>query len=265
MIRTALLTLIVLTIASPAQAHDTWVETNTNVVRGGDAVYVDLKLGNHGNDHRDFKLAGKVELEGSTLEVISPDGKRYDLKSELVDTGYAPKEGYWTAKFVPSTQGLYMIAHSRDRVADYAPTRSIKSGKALFVVSRSLDQVSEDNPGFDRALGHPLEIIPLSNPVTPMGPGRPLNVQLLYHGKPMAAARLSFIPRGHQLQEGFDADYERTTDSQGRASFTPKSGNAYLVVAHHLEPNESGENYENTKYSATLTVFVPEICPCCAE
>jgi uncharacterized GH25 family protein len=257
--------LIVLILASPALAHDTWVETNTNVVRTGDAVYVDLKLGNHGNDHRDFKLAGKVELEGSTVEVISADGTRYDLKSDLVDTGYAPKEGYWTAKFVPAKAGLYMIAHSLDRVVHYAPTRSIKSAKTFFVVSRSLDLVSKENPGFDRVIGHPLELVPLTNPVTPMGPGQPITVKLFYKGKPMADSRVSFIPRRHNLQEGFDPDYERTTDSQGRASFTPKTGNVYLIVAHHQELNEPGENYESTKYSATLTIFVSEVCPCCAE
>src|SRR6185436_2774462 len=47
-------------LAAPAFAHDTWVQTNTNVVRTGDAVHVDLMLGNHGNDHRDFKLASKL-------------------------------------------------------------------------------------------------------------------------------------------------------------------------------------------------------------
>lgn len=45
----------------------------------------------------------------------------------------------------------------------------------------------------------------------------------------------------------------------------PKTGNVYLVVAHHKEPDVSEENYESTKYSAALTVFVPEVCPCCAE
>jgi uncharacterized GH25 family protein len=263
MIRTAFL--LALAIASPGLAHDTWVETNTNVIRSGDAIYVDLKLGNHGNDHRDFKLAGKLELEGSTLEVLGPDAGHYELKSELVDLGYAPKEGYWTTKFAAATPGLYLVAHTRDNVVHYAPTRSIKSAKTFFVVSRSLDRVPMDNPGFDRVLGHPLEIVPLTNPVTPMGPGQPLVVQLLYKGKPMADTHISFIPRGHQLQEGFDAQYERTSDTDGRASFTPKTGNLYLVVAHHQEPNESGEQFESTKYSATLTIFVPEVCPCCSE
>lgn len=263
MIRNCLI--LLLAAASSAPAHDTWVETNTNLIRSGDAVYVDLKLGNHGNNHRDFKLASKVGLQDCTLNVLSPDGKSYDLKTELFDTGYAPKEGYWTAKFVPAHPGLYMIAHQLDRVVSYAPVRSIKSAKTFFVVSPSLDRVSTKNLGFDQVLGHSLEIVPLTSPVTPMGPGQPITVQLIYNGKPMANARVSFIPHGHQLKKDYDPDYERKTDIEGQATFTPRDGNAYLVVAHHKEPDEAGKNYESTKYSATLTVLVPEICPCCGE
>lgn len=252
-------------LAATAMAHDSWVETNTNLVRLGDAVYVDLKLGNHGNDHRDFKLAGKVDLAGATLEVLGPGGSRYDLIGQLFDTGYAPREGYWTAKFVAAKPGLYLIAHSSDRVVSYAPTRSIKSAKTFFVVSQSLDRVPTDDGGFDQVLGHPLELVPLVNPVTNSGPGRPITVQLLYKGRPLADARVSFIPRGETLSEGFDPTYERTTDANGQASFTPKTGNMVLVVAHHREPDEAGEDYQNTKYSATLTVLVPELCTCCAE
>lgn len=64
---------------------------------------------------------------------------------------------------------------------------------------------------------------------------------------------------------GFDEQYERETDADGRASFTPKTGNVYLIVAHYSDPAASGETYESTKYSATLTVLVPELCACCAR
>ena len=256
---------MMLVLAAALSAHDTWVQTNTNVVRAGDNVHIDLMLGNHGNDHRDFKLASKIDLDGCTLTVVAPDGKRYDLKDRLTDTGYTPKEGYWTAPFSAAKPGLYLVAHTCDKVVSYAPTRSSKSAKTFFLVSKSLDNVSRDNPGFDKVLGHALELVPETNPVTPMGPGMPIKVKLLYKGKPMADARVSFIPRGATLTEGFDPRYERKTDKQGRASFTPKEGNYYLVVAHHLEPKESGEKYQSTKYSATLTVLVPQVCPCCGE
>jgi len=252
-------------LAGTAAAHDTWVETNTNLVRTGDAVYIDLKLGNHGNDHRDFKLASKIDLEGVTLDVLSPSGRSYDLKPDLVDEGYTPKEGYWSAKFVPGQEGLHVVAHSLDKVVSYAPTRSVKSAKTFFVTSDSLDRVDEDNPGFDRILGHALELRPVTNPVTPMGPGQMIDVELLYKGKPLADARVSFVPRGTTLNEDFDSQYERMTDSDGRARFEPKDGNVYLIVAHHEEPDEAGEGYTSTKYSATMTVFVPQVCPCCGE
>jgi len=256
---------LLLGLAGAVAAHDTWVQTNTNVVRASDNVHVDLMLGNHGNDHRDFKLASKIDLDGCTLAVLAPDGKRYDLKDRLIDTGYTPREGFWTARFAGAQPGLYLVAHTSDKVVSYAPTRSVKSAKTFFVVSKSLDRVSPDNPGFDKPLGHALELVPETNPVTPMGPGTPIKVRLLYKGKPLANAQVSFIPRGESLSEGFDKRYERLTDEQGRAAFTPKEGNYYLVVAHRVEPKESGKGYESTKYSATLTVLVPQICPCCGE
>jgi len=250
---------------SLAFAHDTWVQTNTNIVRVGDAVHVDLMLGNHGNDHRDFKLAGKVEPAAITLAVVAPDGKTHDLKPALADLGYAPKEGYWTTKFIADRAGLYTIAQTSDAVVTYAPTRSIKSGKAFFVASKTLDAVTEKNPGFDKPLGHALELVPLTNPVTPMGPGLPVKVKLLYKGKPLADEKVSFIPRGQTLKEGFDDQFDRKTDKDGVATFEPKDANYYLIVAHRAEDNEGGANYTSTKYSATMSLFVPAICPCCGE
>lgn len=251
---------------STTVAHDTWVEMNTNLIRTGDAVYVDLKLGNHGNEHRDFKLASKIDLESCSLAVIGPAGKKYDLRDHLVDTGYAPNEGFWRGKFVTTKPGLYGVAHTLDKIVNHGrPIRAIKSGKTFFVVSPSLDRVSQTNPGFDRVLGHPLELVPVANPVTPMGPGQEIAVKVLFKGKPLTGARVTFSPRRETLKKGFDERYERRTDADGKARFTPKAGDQYLVVVHHQGKEERGEDYDETVYSATLTVFVPEVCPCCGQ
>ena len=261
----ALAALVALAASTVAVAHDTWVQTNTNIVRVGDAVHVDLLLGNHGNEHRDFKIAGKVDPAAVTLTVTAPDGKTHDLKSSLTDLGYAPKEGFWTTKFVTDQPGLYTIAQTSDAVVSYAPTRSVKSGKAFVVASKSLDKVPENNPGFDKPLGHALELVPLTNPVTPMGPGTPLRVRLLFKGQPVAGETVSFIPRGQALKEGFDDRFERKTDKDGVAAFEPKDANYYLIVAHRADDKAAGEGYTSTKYSATMSLFVPAICPCCGE
>jgi len=263
-----LLLLFLFAFSGIAQAHDTWVQTNTNVIRVGDNVHIDLMLGNHGNDHRDFKLAGKATLENTTLDVIAPSGKRYEVKDRLIDLGYAPKEGYWTTRFAGTEAGIYIVSHTRESI--HAGTRGIKSGKTFFIVSRSLDKVPADLKGFEKPLGHPLEIVPMSSPVAPMGPGQPIQVRVLYRDKFLAGARIAFVPRGAVLSEGYDPNYERITASDGSASYTPTEGNFVLVSVHHVEPSETGidrtgTKYASTKYSATLTVFVPEVCPCCEE
>jgi len=260
-----LLLLALLTWVDVALAHDAWLQTNTNIARSGDTIHLDLMLGNHGNDHRDFKLAGKLNLEGAAVSVAGPSGAALDLKPTLADVGYSPQEGFWAVRFQPQEPGLYVVGYLADQVMSYGPVRSVKGAKAYFVASPSLDRVPPDNPGFDRQLGHPLELVPLANPVTPMGPGVPIRLRLLYRGKPLADARVSFIPRGTTLSEQQDATYDRSSDADGRVSFTPTFGNQYLVAAHHENPNESGKGYNRTKYSATLCVFVPQICPCCQE
>ncbi|MCU0878106.1 MAG: DUF4198 domain-containing protein [Pirellulaceae bacterium] len=254
------------TLASLTSAHDSWVQTNTNLVRQGDVVHVDLMLGNHGNDHRDFKLASKLDPAGGTLVIVSPSGKSYDVKSQLADLGYGPKEGFWSMRFKTGEAGLHTVVHTVDRVVNHGtPVRSIKSGKCYFVASTSLDRPSPENPGFEKPLGHALELVPTASPVTPMGPGQPIAVKLLLKGQPLDGATVSFIPRGTELATGFDERYQRKTDAKGQASFTPTEGNYYLIVAHHLSPDETGADYESTKYTATLTVYVPEVCPCCGE
>jgi len=253
-------------LAASVLAHDTWVETNTNIIRPGDAIYTDLKLGNHGNHHRDFKLASKIGLEHLTWEIISPSGETFDAQSVAVDTGYAPKEGFWNAKYVPEEPGLYTVVHTLDKIVNHGvPIRAMKSSKTFFIVSESLDEVPGDLTGFGKPLGHTLELVPTVNPVAPLGPGKPIEVQLLYHGKPLEDTLVSFVPRRETLKEGFDETYERKTDANGMASFTPKTGDQYLVVVHVMDEDAKGDGFDKTAYSATLTVIVPERCPCCGE
>jgi len=255
-----------LIFVATAAAHDTWVETNTALVRAGDRVEIDVKLGNHGNNHRDFKLAGKQSLEGLTLDVVDPAGKRLDFKPSLADVGYAPKEGYWSGSFVTSEPGHYTVVASSDRIVNHgAPQRSIRSAKTVWLASKSLDKPTAPNKAYQKPLDLPCELVLLSDPVLFTGPGNPIQVQLLRAGKPAAEVVVSFVPRGGELAEGFDKTYERRTDEQGKASFTPKEGNTYLIVAHILATEEKGDGYDDTKYAATLTVRIPQVCPCCDE
>lgn len=240
---------------APASAHDTWVHIDAPVIRTGDVSHISLMLGNHGNEHRDFKLASKIALEGWTLSVVGPNKAEADLKPKLVDMGYAPNEGFWAGRFTPTEPGLYVVSHQLDKL--HRTTRAIKSGKSYLLAGPSLDQLAENRHDFTKPLGHPIEFVPLVDPIRDLAPGKPIQVRLIYAGKPLANARVSFIPRGATLAEDFDEKFERRTDDKGEATFTPDEANWILVVVHHSEPDQKGEGFDKTAYTATLTLQVP--------
>lgn len=261
-IATVAIGLIIASVTSMTHAHDTWVQSSAAMVRPGDLVHVSLGLGNHGNNHRDFKFAGKLgSLEHATIEVIAPDGRRTDVIPAVVDLGYAPKEGFYSARHVVGEEGLHTVAHTLDTL--HRTTRAIKSGKTFFLASESLDKPGKPDGNLPGPLGHPLELVLESHPVLTCGPGKPIAVQLLFKGAPLADQVVSFIPQGATLAEGFDAEHERRTDAEGRCSYTPKEGNLVLIVTHLVKPEEKGEGYDKTAYAATLVVDVPQRCPCC--
>jgi uncharacterized GH25 family protein len=245
--------IVILLLNTVGRAHDSWVQTNASIVRTGEPVYVDLMMGNHGNDHRDFKLAGKVDPAAATLHAVGPDGTTTDLKPAMIDQGVGPKEGFFATRFVSATPGLCTIAHTSDKVVAYAPLRSLKSAKAYVLVADSLDPPGQGAGGFDRPLGHALELVPLSHPAEAVV-GKPVRVRLLLHGRPLARHKVSFIPRGVVLKDGFDERYERLTDADGTAAFEPFEANLHLVVAHHKD-DAAGPGHAGTKYGATLTLF----------
>lgn len=209
-------------------------------------------LGNHGNDHRDFKIAGKLDLSKGTLTLTPPGGAEVDLKRAAVDLGLGARDGYWMARFHTEKPGAYLIGHTSS--SQHGTSRSLKFAKAIVGATQSLDRPGRPE-GFEVPLGHALEIVPQTDPTQPET-GDPIRVQILLRGKPLAGARVSFIPRGVTLATGVDPQFERTADSDGVAEWTPLEANDVLIAVHHHADDESGEGYSGTQYAATLVVRV---------
>ncbi len=239
-------------------AHDVWLQTNTAVVRTGEWLHVDLRLGNHGNGHRDFKLAGRVSLDWVSVEHITPDGSKTDIRERMFATASAEKEGYWSAIVVPSRPGVHCIAESLDRVMQHGKSvRGIRTAKTYFLTADSLDAPRVAPHRHDQPLGMPFELVLKTCPFKQTKVGRPVEVQVLHHGQPISDVVVSMIPAGEQLVTDFDPRYERRSDDQGIVRFVPDSGNLYLIVAHHTAENEKSEDYEHTSYASTITLHVP--------
>ena len=247
--------LVLALLPTLAHSHDTWVETSGLSVRSGEYVYIDLRLGNHGNGHRDFKLASKITLAPCQLSVITPSGDSEDLKSKLIDTGSAEKEGYWTTRYVAKQPGVYEVLHTLDTL--HGKTRAIKSSKTYLVALDANAPAKFTGQENIKPHGLGLEML-LETPVAQLAAGQPIRVRLLRSDKPLSDTVVSFIPRGAVLSEGFDASFERRTDSEGRVEFVPLEGNLVLAVAHHVAEDERGEGYDKTHYGATLVLPVPQ-------
>lgn len=242
-------------IYTQTKAHDTWVETGTLQIRTGEYLYVDLRLGNHGNNHRDFKLASKISLAPCELSVTGPTGSQTDLKSKLVDLGSAEKEGYWTSRYVARESGVYEVLHELSTF--HGKTRAIKSAKTYFVASEANDRKPIRGQENIKPHGLGLEFL-LETPVEQISAGAPIRLKLLRNGKPVAGTLVSFVPRGVTLSADEDATYELKTESDGSVEFTPTEGNLILAVAHFVAEDEKGEGFDKTSYGATIVLAVPQ-------
>lgn len=240
--------LMSLGLANNLTAHDTWLEAGPLQQPVGEYTYVNLMLGNHGNNHRDFKLASKVTLTHCTLSVLDPAGKKIDLKPSIIDMGNAAKEGFWSARYEFSSAGVHEFLHTLDTL--HGSVRAVKSAKTYVV---GWDNSSDRPQGKLEPLGLGLELV-LRSDLHQVSAGQELRVQVLRNGKPLAGAAVTFVPRGTVLAEGFDAQFERKSDADGQVSFTPENGNILLAIVHHHEPMESGEGYESTHYGAAMVL-----------
>lgn len=243
--------------SSFAFAHDVWLQTNASKVRTGQNIHIDVRLGNHGNHHRDFKLAGRVDLNWLSVDLVSPDGTKIDLRSNMFATASAEKEGYWTVPVRVSQPGVHYVVESLERVMNHGKmVRGIRTAKTYFLAADSLDAAVLDDHIHTQPAGLPFELVMQTCPVSEATVGQPITVEVLHHGKPLADCVISFIPEGVELSGEFDPDYEFRSDSDGRVTFVPKTGNRYLIVAHHTAEDEKSDEYEYTSYASTMTLHV---------
>ncbi len=251
---------------SPARAHDLWSQTNTSLVRTGEVMHVDLCLGNHGNHHRDFLLAGRVSLDWISADLIAPDGTRTDLRDQVTATASAEKEGCWTRPVVAEASGVYCVAIMLDRVMQHGQSiRGVRTAKSFFLASDLLDKATLASHSHDQPLGLPFELVLKTCPFTETQVGQPIRVEVLHQSKPISDVVVSFVPQGVTLAGEFDPEYEFRTGSDGIVEFVPKSGNRYLIVAHHTADDEKTDEYVSTSYASTITLHVPVRGPLAAR
>jgi len=135
---------------------------------------------------------------------------------------------------------------SRRLVPDAADSLwSIKFAKA----------VSGPRAPWGDAVGHDLEIVPLSDPAA-LRPGDTLRVRVLFQGRPLAGGE---VERGDGVTAMAENDIPRfKTDGDGIASIPIAKASAHLLaIDHRVVPSATPELAAADLYDATLWFSIP--------
>ena len=262
-----LLTLFALIFFYPemASSHDGWVEITPTIVETGQPATISLIQGNHSNEHRSYRIAGKWDQKYTTLVVIDPKGKNRALTDRLIDFGeddgkVGPKgpKGFYLASFTPNEEGLYQAVARQVRTVqqgDGPKLLMMRTAKTAFA-SLNIPGVStaKNLKGFDLTSGggNGLEIFPITNPMGIFS-GSSVTLELRLSGKPVAGKVISLIGKF----EGSGSAQDRTTDEKGRITFAIGPADYYLarVILTEENPRPDGQ-VDKSSYEATYVFQV---------
>jgi nickel transport protein len=197
----------------PAYAHDAWSEA-----RGASYAVV---FGHDGKleDYAPTKVKEivAVDANGALLKVTqtaTANGVTFALagKPALVTLNY--DNGFWSK----TTAGLKNLPKNQVPGAIGA-SHAVKFGKTVYAWG----------PAVMNARGQDLEIVPVSSnaPVA----GKPLAVQVMWQGKPLAGAKIARVEGGPETSA--------LTDASGKATLAVVRGKQVLSVSHKQDlPND---------------------------
>ena len=244
--------LVFLSIASRTnlvEAHDTWVQVNSPQQRVNELVFVELCLGNHANDHRDYRLASRLSsLDHCVVMVHDQTRPIHELTGEMTGFGTAANEGPWIGSWTPNQAGRFHLESQLDIVKGTVRARQLS--RAFFGVGDASGQAY-----ISPSSNFPLDLVPLSDPLAATA-GTELVFRVQFAGEPQPQARVSFLPLGVTLSEGFDPEYERLSDDDGTVRFTPSTANRYLVITKRIDEIAEVNGINRLAFSASCSLYV---------
>jgi uncharacterized GH25 family protein len=246
-----------------ALAHDGWIEVTPSIVEKGQPVTIALFQGNHSNEHKSYRLAGKWDLESTKVTVVSPSGKAIDLT--MIDFGEDPEKtgpkgpkGFHIAQFVPEYDGVYTVIARQEKILQHGTGpkfRGVRFARGVFVaLSTPTLAEAQKIQQLDRQpiVAEDLEIFAVTNPLAVTNQSL-LTLELRYKGKPAAGKVVSVIRK----MAGPASPQDLTTDQQGRVTVVAGSADSYLARAKVDERAERSEGqFDLSSYEATYVFQV---------
>jgi uncharacterized GH25 family protein len=248
-----------------AMAHDGWVEISPTIVEKNQAATIALLQGNHSNEHKSYRIAGKWDSKYTTLVIVDPKGKQNVLTDRLIDLGedaetVGPKgpKGFHLASFVPRDDGLHEAVARQVRTVqqgDGPKLLTVRLAKTAFAAFKvPVVSAAKNLKGFDRLIGgdNAVEFMPVNNPLA-LFSGGSMTLELRQKGKPLGGQIITLVRR----IDGFASVQERTTDEKGRVTFGVGPADSYLARVKFDEetPRPDGQK-DKTSYESTYVFQV---------
>ena len=250
------LLVLVICVAWPAAAHDTWLQPRRTGVLPGTIAQLDLTSGDKFAVFDTALKPDRIEvararLNGKTIDIQpgAPEKKSTELRVPLSDPGVAT---LWLSLAPKSIElNRKQVQHYLDEIdapallaqAWYAgkgktakPWREIysKHAKTFVRVGRPKADRSWREP-----VGMPLEIVPEKDP-TMLRAGDDFPVRVLKNGAPLADFSLGIVRDG-KTNRAF-----KKTDDAGRAVFKlPRAGRWLLRGTELRSSNKAGTDWES--------------------
>src|SRR6266496_1875271 len=248
-----------------AFSHDGWVEISPTIVEKNHVATIALLQGNHSNEHKSYRIAGKWDSKYTTLVIVDPTGKQNTLTDRLIDLGedaetIGPKgpKGFHLASFVPKVDGLYQVLARQVRTVQQGEgpkLLTIRLAKTAFAAFKVPTVSAAKNlKGFDRSIAgdDAVELIPVSNPLAVFSGGS-MTLELRQKGKPISAQVITLVRR----IDGSASVQEQTTDEKGRVNFAVGPADSYLArVKFDKETPRSDGQKDKASYESTYVFQV---------
>ena len=248
-----------------ASSHDGWVEVSPTIVEKGQPATIALIQGNHSNEHRSYRIAGKWDQKYTTLVVVYPNGKKNALTDRLIDFGeddekVGPKgpKGFYLASFTPNEEGLYQAVARQVRTVQQGDGPKLLTMRIAKTTFASLNvpgvSTAKNLKGLDLMSGggDGLEIFPVANPIGIFSGGS-VTLELRLKGKPIGGKIISLIRK----IDGSGSVQDRATDEKGKVTFAVGPADFYLARVNLAEetPRSDGQA-DKTSYEATYVFQV---------
>jgi uncharacterized GH25 family protein len=237
---------------APACAHDIWITTEP--LAGGDNFCAALHYGHPG----DLSLPepsrlldfGVYDHAGHEHRLVSPLLAQLTTLSQNTDA-IEPHPGPQTAVFYASYDNGFWtktpdgVYHNTTLELHPEAIESVRSLK----FAKYLGAPTSTTVGYERVVGHELELVPLDNPFT-LKQGDELHVQVLYHGRPLTGV-------GVEIGDGVTARKEEEiprykTNGHGIAQVPISHPGLQLLAVDYAAPYPYPALAKRWEYSATL-------------